>query len=240
MIFFSPSLYLTVTTGPSTPVTALLAVPLVMVLLGAPSQGLKPSPVPRICSGKMCTSMAFCEPSGCGIAPLPMKAPSLMSAIDAFTTATTSILSARLSVTASPLSDFAVTVLPSTFSITPRRRTVCGACATAAVAASAATRASAARIAAILMSGLQVGRSHRRRSAVATDIDGRRGQRSVLRFLRGNDDELRARLEIGWAAGFELHHRRVRRNDDLFLAVRIFDHDGLAVDAGNGRLDVGV
>src|SRR5580700_131044 len=173
--------------------------------------------------------MAFCEPSGCGIAPLPMKSPSLISAIDAFTTATTSILSARLSVSASPLSDFAVTLLPSTFSITPRKRTVCGACASAAVAASAATTASAARIAAILMSGLQVGRSHRRR-----------GQRSVLRFLRGNDDELRARLEIGWAAGFELHHRRVRRNDDLFLAVRIFDHDGLAVDAGNGRLDVGV
>src|SRR5579864_4094093 len=97
--------------------------------------------------------MAFCEPSGCGIAPLPMKSPLLMSAIEAFTTATTSILSARLSVSASPLSDFAVTLLPSTFSMTPRRRTVCGACASTAVAASAATRASAARIAAVLMSG---------------------------------------------------------------------------------------
>src|ERR1700722_254524 len=169
-----------------------------------------------------------------------MKSPSLMSASDAFTTATTSILSARLSVSASPLSDFAVTLLPSTFSITPRRRTVCGACASAAVAARAATTAIAARIAAVLMSVLQVGRSHRRRSAVATDIDASRGQRSVRRLLRGNDDELRARLEIGRAAGFELHHRRVRGNDDLLLAVRIFHHDGLAVDAGNGGRDVGI
>ena len=46
-IFFSPSRYFTVIVGPSTPVTAVPAVPLVMVLLGAPSQGRCPSPVPR-------------------------------------------------------------------------------------------------------------------------------------------------------------------------------------------------
>src|SRR5208282_5982698 len=86
MMFFSPSLYLTVMTGPLTPVTVAPTVPLVMVLLGAPSQGRKPSPVPRIDSAKMCTSIAFCEPSGYGMAPLPMNAPSLISAIAAFTT----------------------------------------------------------------------------------------------------------------------------------------------------------
>src|ERR1700733_4539316 len=53
MIFFSPSLNLTVITGPSTPVTVVPTVPLVIVLLGALSHGRKPSPVPRIASAKM-------------------------------------------------------------------------------------------------------------------------------------------------------------------------------------------
>src|SRR6516162_11936810 len=80
---------------------------LVMVELGAPSQGRCPSPVPRMDSAKMCTSSAFCEPSGCGMAPLPMNNPGLMSATDALTTAATSTLSASLSVSSSPLLDFA-------------------------------------------------------------------------------------------------------------------------------------
>ena len=88
--------------------------------------------------------MAFCEPSGCGIAPLPMKSPSLMSASVALLTSTTIVLSARLIFSSSPLSDFAITVLPSTFSMVPRRRTVCGACAKADAAIKEPTTASSA------------------------------------------------------------------------------------------------
>src|SRR6516165_10228397 len=48
MIFFSPSLYLTVMTGPSTPATLVPTVPFVIVPFGAPSHGRDPSAVPRI------------------------------------------------------------------------------------------------------------------------------------------------------------------------------------------------
>ena len=64
-----------------------------------------------------------------------------MSAIEAFTTSTTSILSARLSLICSPLADLAITVLPSTFSMTPLKRTVCGACAITTEAARSKAKA---------------------------------------------------------------------------------------------------
>jgi len=134
-------------------------VPLVIVALGAPSQGRCPSPVPRIDSAKICTSSACCEPSGCGIAPLPMNKPGLMSAIDTLITATTSALSASLSVSSSPLLDFASTARPSSFSIVPRNRIVCGCedttcCASAAVAAAAPSSAAAIAIRVGLISTL--------------------------------------------------------------------------------------
>src|SRR5579863_7855448 len=131
-IFCSPSLYLTVMIGASTLLTVAPTVPLVMVLVGPWVHGWKPSPVPRMDSAKMCTSIAFCVPSGCGMAPLPMKSPGLMSAKDALTTATTMTLSASSSLSSAPLSDFAMTVWPSMFSIVPRSRTVCGCWASAA------------------------------------------------------------------------------------------------------------
>src|SRR5262245_3591719 len=53
MIFFSPSLYLTVTVWPSVPATVVSTVALVMVLLGRTSQGPNPSATPRIASRKM-------------------------------------------------------------------------------------------------------------------------------------------------------------------------------------------
>ena len=73
----------------------------------------------------MCTSSAFWLPSGCGIAALPRKVPSLMSAIEAFTTATISALSVRASLSPAPSVDFRVSTLPSTFSMVPRTRRVC-------------------------------------------------------------------------------------------------------------------
>src|SRR6266567_4557803 len=73
----------------------------------------------------MCTSSAFWLPSGCGIAALPRKVPSLMSAIEAFTTATIIAFSVSVSLTSAPSLDFNESTLPSAFSIVPRMRTVC-------------------------------------------------------------------------------------------------------------------
>ena len=71
VISFADVLYFTVITGPLTPVTVAPTVPFVIVEPGC-VHGPKPSPVPRIDSAKMWTSTAFCVPSGCGMAPLPM------------------------------------------------------------------------------------------------------------------------------------------------------------------------
>src|SRR5256885_7121144 len=73
----------------------------------------------------MCTSSAFWLPSACGIAALPRKVPSLMSAIEAFTTATIIALSVSVSVSSAPSLDFKVSTLPWTFSMAPRTRRVC-------------------------------------------------------------------------------------------------------------------
>src|SRR5262252_4691592 len=58
-IFFSPALYFRVSVWPSTPVTACSTLALVMLLFGIKSHGRSPSPVPRIASGKICTSIAL-------------------------------------------------------------------------------------------------------------------------------------------------------------------------------------
>ena len=72
VIFFSPSLYLSVSDWPSVPAAVCSTLPFVMVLDGCRSQPRCPSPVPRMASGKMCTSSAFWLPSGCGIPVTPM------------------------------------------------------------------------------------------------------------------------------------------------------------------------
>ncbi len=78
-IFFSPSLYLSVSEWSPTAVTIWSTVALVMVLCGWRSQGRWPSPVPRIASGKMWISMQRWLPSACGMPVTPMKEPCLMS-----------------------------------------------------------------------------------------------------------------------------------------------------------------
>ncbi len=108
---------------------------LVMVLCGTRSQGRNPSAVPRSASGKIRTSMAFCVPSGCGIAAMPTNSPCLTSAIDCLTTARTGALSASFTFNVVPSRAFTVSIWPSTLSIEPRTRTISGACATAKEAA---------------------------------------------------------------------------------------------------------
>src|SRR5258705_12636219 len=109
-----PPLKLTVTSFPSTLLTLLFstlldfwatvplvmllfgaAVPLVMLLFGVRSHARFPSPVPRIDSGKIWTSIACSLPSVPGVAAVPIKLPGLISDSDALATDTIFALSAK-------------------------------------------------------------------------------------------------------------------------------------------------
>src|ERR1700722_1588142 len=136
------------------------------------------------------------------MAPLPMNSPCLMSVIDAFSTSTTIVLSARLIFSSSPLSDFAVKVLPSSFSMVPRKCTVCGAWANAAVATSVAATAMSVCFAIMAI------RSHRRVDAVGADRDVRRIERTFRLLGRAGEHD-GARLEIACGGGCERHDRDI-------------------------------
>src|SRR5438105_11839833 len=137
-IFFSPPLYFTVSVRPSTPATVCSTLALVMVLWGRRSQGRCPSPVPRIASGKICTSTAFWLPSACGIPVTPTNEPGLTSESDALAIPTTGALSGNATLTSLPSRDLTNNVWPSTPSIVPRTRTV--SCAHVAEAAKTSTK----------------------------------------------------------------------------------------------------
>src|SRR5258707_841742 len=70
------------------------AVPLVMLLFGVRSHARFPSPVPRIDSGKIWTSIACSLPFVPGVAAVPIKLPGLISDSDALATDTIFALSA--------------------------------------------------------------------------------------------------------------------------------------------------
>src|SRR6266704_4306337 len=74
-----------------------------------------------------------------------------------------------------------------------------------------------------------------RHNAVAADVDAACLQRAVRLLGCREHGEPRARLEIALAADLVTDDRRVRRNDDLLLAVLVFDHQRRAIDAGNRR-----
>src|SRR5258705_7134105 len=76
--------------------------------------------------------------------------------------------------------------------------------------------------------------SHRRRDAVAADIDAGGLQRAVFLFAGAEDDDFRARLQLGFIAGDEGDDRRVRRHDDFLFAVLVLDQDVVAVVAHHG------
>ena len=69
-----------------------------------------------------------------------------MSASEAFTTPMTCTLFVSMTVRVPPSRDFTESALPSTFSIVPRTRCVCGCCAKAGETASAAITAAPASI----------------------------------------------------------------------------------------------
>src|SRR6185312_14812897 len=82
-------------------------------------------------------------------------------------------------------------------------------------------------------------RSHRRLDAVLLD-DGAGGSKRAVGLLRGADEDRRARLQQAHLVRRECHHRRLRADDDVLLAVLVLQLErGLAalryfLDLGHG------
>src|SRR6516164_7189323 len=127
MIFFSPSLYVTVSVWPSIPAAWLATVALVIVLLGK-SQFEKPSAGCTF-GGKIRTAIAFWLPSGCGEAVMARYEPSFISESGALTTSLTGALSESLIFISPPSRAFAVNIPLSTLAMVARTRTDAGVCA---------------------------------------------------------------------------------------------------------------
>src|SRR5262245_41336059 len=179
-------------------------------------QGRWPSPVPRCTSANIITRIAFWLPSACGIAPTPMKAPGLMSAIVAGITPNTPTLSVSVTRCSSPLPrGFTTMVGPSTPTMVPTTRTVfC--CACTDVTTSAAAIAAPARVL-IMIASL-----HRRPDAVAAVAHGRRFDRVVVDRLGVVEEDMHAGLEVGAVARHVAHDHGLRRDDHFLLVDLVF------------------
>src|SRR5262249_40520688 len=171
------------------------------------------------------TSSAFWLPSGCGIAPLPMNEPCLISASEAFTTPTIVALPVSVSVAAAPSRVFTDSVLPSTFSMVPRSRWVC---ARAGEIASAAMKAALATMHPAI---LVMAASHRRGEAVAADRDGGGFEGAVVLLGGAGDEDLGSGLELVLIAGDIGDDHRLGRDDDLLFPVLVLERDLVAVHA---------
>src|SRR5262249_53597564 len=73
--------------------------------------------------------------------------------------------------------------------------------------------------------------SHRRRDAVAAHIDGGRFERAVLLLVGGADEDLGAWFELALVAGNERHDHRLGHDDDLLVAILVFERDFVALHA---------
>src|SRR5690242_7333022 len=231
-IRFSPPLYFTMTTCPSTLLTVSATVALVIVPRGARSHGRKPSPTPRNESANTATRTARCVPSGSGTAPTPMKAPAVIALSDPRETPKTRPLFVRCTALVPPPSIARiVTSSPSICSIVPVMRIVWGAngCAVAdaAVSISANTR-----------TRIPV-RSHRRRNAAA-DIQRLRNHRAVGVLLRTHDDDLSTGLQFALVAFRRDRDHRLRIDVNSLLAVFIFNLQRPAVLLRAYALDVSI
>src|SRR5215470_19251316 len=179
-----------------------------------------------------------------------------MSASDAFTTLTTTALPMSASVAGAPSRVFSVSVLPSTFSMVPRSRTVC-CCASADVVAYAATKAAAASAYAVILfivflpknvphaapegaacaiprMSLPVRRraaSHRRGDAIAANRDRRGLERAVFLLVGAGDEDLGAGLELVLAAGDVGHDHGLGHDHDLLFPVLVLERDLVTMDA---------
>src|ERR1700745_1822761 len=113
-----------------------------------------------------------------------MKAPGLISARLALTTPYTAALSVSFTFTSPASPALTVSVEPSTASIGPRRRTVCGCCANADDTASTATKAAPAT----------------RRSVVLSMLFLRKWLRAVTRGRHAQDQSHERLAALTWAA----------------------------------------
>src|SRR6516225_7973952 len=205
--------------------------------------------------------MARWLPSAWGVAPTPMKAPGLISARLALTTPYTAALSVSFTFTSPASPALTVSVEPSTASIGPRRRTVCGCCANADDTASPATKAAPASRRRVVLPMLFLRRmaacrhhatartklkprgsphSHGRRDAVAADRDGGSFERAVVLLVGGSDEDLRAGLELALVTGDVGHDHRVRREDDLLFSLLVLERDLVALHTFYHLRDGGV
>src|SRR5262245_55390433 len=188
-----------------------------------------------------------------------MKAPGLISAKLALPTPYTAALSVSFTFTSPASPALTVSVEPSTASIGPRRRTVCGCCANADEAASTAAKvAPASRRRVVLpMVFLQkwlraVTRErhaqdktargsphlHGRRDAVAPDGDG--FERAVVLLVGGSDEDLRAGLEFALVTGDVSHDHRLRHDHDLLFSLLVLERDLVALHPFHHLRDGGV
>src|SRR5215831_10316087 len=205
--------------------------------------------------------MARWLPSAWGIAPTPMKAPGLISAKLALTTPYTAALSVSFTLTSPASPALTVSVEPSTASIGPRRRTVCGCCANADEAASAAIKAAPASRRRVVLpmlflrkmaacrhpstartkqSWARLTNSHGRRDAVAADRDGGGFQRAVVLLVGGSDEDLRAGLEFALVPGDVSHDHRLRHDHDLLFSLLVLERDLVALHPFHHLRDGGV
>src|SRR6202000_2461565 len=146
-----------------------------------------------------------------------------------------------------------LSVLPSTLSMVPRMRVGVGDCwaqaldtSTDATANGATTaRGSHKEVFGMVFSAKIERRTakntpkrrgysgpHGGRQPVAADADAVGLERSVRQLLDESND-LGAGLEIGFFGRNVGHNRRIGTDRDFLLAVLVFDHQGLAVRAGN-------
>src|SRR5262245_48047012 len=204
--------------------------------------------------------MARWLPSAWGIAPTPMKAPGLISAKLALTTPYTAALSVSFTFTSPASPALTVSVGPSTDSIGPRRRTVCGWCATADDVASAATRAAPASRRRVVLSMAFLRKwlravtrrrhaqdkparptdLHGRRDAVAADRNRGRLERAVVLLVGGGDEDLRAGLEFALVTGDVSHDHRLRHDHDLLFSLLVLERDLVALHPFHHLRDGGV
>src|SRR5258708_18696581 len=83
-------------------------------------------------------------------------------------------------------------------------------------------------------------KSHRRRDAVAADIDAGGFQAAILFSGGAEDDDPGARLQLGLVAGDEADDRRIGRHQHFLFAVLVLDQNDLAVGPGDRLGDGGV
>src|SRR5665213_969270 len=204
-----------------------------MVLFGRASHGRWPSPSPRCTSANTVTCMARWLPSGCGMAPTPMKAPGLMSAMVALLTPNTAASPVRLTFTSPSFSDLIASTLPSKLSTVPLTRIAGGCCAQALPSTTANITAASAMC-------FNIGFSLHCRLYAATDVNDLRKIRVVRLFERGHDDDLSAGLKLAFVGRPCLGKHCCRRDNNFLLAALVFYHQGTPVGAGNRRFQIGI